>query len=401
MDPNAEGSTSSQAFTGGACLRGIIGAWLMIVSEGIVIFVSARREITSSWELTHGIANLAPLVLPAAATASVVGTIFLAALTQSPMRPSARSWLTIFVALGCGAAAWSVGGGRHLATLVSRLCFSLLVGGILAWVAWWGSPRWARWAGARGTAAGFAALAFLLLLEITNRFVLVRLYHGFHTSFAIATIIVAPMPFWAWSESQTPRSSAATTNNNAGAHWTLFALIVLCIGMLAVTTSAARRLSRFDNFRLILIERAPVLGQAVKWAAHFAPPAPMADCGVQGWDAACAAIQAQDERTSRDFSLQGRDILMITVDALRADHLGAYGYRRATSPNIDRLASEAVMFNHAYAPTPHTSYSVTSTMTGKYMRPLLLQGAGEKAIQSVAQASQHKQSQCPPIAAAY
>jgi arylsulfatase A-like enzyme len=73
---------------------------------------------------------------------------------------------------------------------------------------------------------------------------------------------------------------------------------------------------------------------------------------------------------------RGRDILLVSIDALRADHVGAYGYPRKTTPHIDRLAETGAVFTEAYAPTPHTSYSVTSLMTGKYMRPLLLQGAG-------------------------
>src|SRR5439155_6197122 len=70
------------------------------------------------------------------------------------------------------------------------------------------------------------------------------------------------------------------------------------------------------------------------------------------------------------------DILLVTVDALRADHVGAYGYDRPTTPNLDRLARQGAMFLRAYCPTPHTSYSMTSMMTGKTLRPLLSQGLG-------------------------
>ena len=44
------------------------------------------------------------------------------------------------------------------------------------------------------------------------------------------------------------------------------------------------------------------------------------------------------------------DVLLITIDALRADHVGAYGYTRATTPNIDALAARGVRFARAYAP---------------------------------------------------
>ena len=71
------------------------------------------------------------------------------------------------------------------------------------------------------------------------------------------------------------------------------------------------------------------------------------------------------------------DVLLITVDALRADHVGAYGYTRATTPAIDALAARGVRFTRAYAQAPHTSYSVASMMTGKYFPTLARLAPGE------------------------
>ncbi|MFW6051975.1 MAG: sulfatase-like hydrolase/transferase [Myxococcota bacterium] len=60
-------------------------------------------------------------------------------------------------------------------------------------------------------------------------------------------------------------------------------------------------------------------------------------------------------------------VLLVTIDALRADHLGAYGYRRPVSPHIDALADDAVVFEQAYAAAPHSSYSLCSLMTSEYL----------------------------------
>ncbi len=57
---------------------------------------------------------------------------------------------------------------------------------------------------------------------------------------------------------------------------------------------------------------------------------------------------------------------MIVVDTLRADHVGAYGYARDTTPNVDALAGEAIRFERAYATAPWTQPSVASLMTGLY-----------------------------------
>ena len=42
-------------------------------------------------------------------------------------------------------------------------------------------------------------------------------------------------------------------------------------------------------------------------------------------------------------------LILIVVDSLRADHLGAYGYARPTSPNFDRLADQGTLFVNAFA----------------------------------------------------
>jgi arylsulfatase A-like enzyme len=60
------------------------------------------------------------------------------------------------------------------------------------------------------------------------------------------------------------------------------------------------------------------------------------------------------------------DILLVTIDALRADHLSSYGYERLTSTAIDGFARGAVRFDNAIAQAPYTKASVASIMTGLY-----------------------------------
>lgn len=59
-------------------------------------------------------------------------------------------------------------------------------------------------------------------------------------------------------------------------------------------------------------------------------------------------------------------IVLIVVDTLRADHLGCYGYVRDTSPRLDRLAAEGVLFEHCMSQTGHTLPTFTTIMTGRY-----------------------------------
>lgn len=59
--------------------------------------------------------------------------------------------------------------------------------------------------------------------------------------------------------------------------------------------------------------------------------------------------------------------LLITVDSLRADHLGQYGYHRDTMPALDRLADDGTTFRHAFANGAYTRISVPSFLTSRHL----------------------------------
>jgi arylsulfatase A-like enzyme len=60
------------------------------------------------------------------------------------------------------------------------------------------------------------------------------------------------------------------------------------------------------------------------------------------------------------------NLLLITIDTLRADHLGCYGYPRATSPVIDALAATGTLFENGWAHAPSTRYSMPAIATGRW-----------------------------------
>ena len=60
------------------------------------------------------------------------------------------------------------------------------------------------------------------------------------------------------------------------------------------------------------------------------------------------------------------NVVVITIDTLRADHLGCYGYKQIRTPNIDALASDGVRFERAYTPVPVTLPAHTVIFTGTY-----------------------------------
>jgi arylsulfatase A-like enzyme/Tfp pilus assembly protein PilF len=66
------------------------------------------------------------------------------------------------------------------------------------------------------------------------------------------------------------------------------------------------------------------------------------------------------------FALSNPNVVLITIDTLRADHLGCYGYRENTTPNIDRMAASGMRFENAYSPAPITLTSHASILKGVY-----------------------------------
>jgi len=63
---------------------------------------------------------------------------------------------------------------------------------------------------------------------------------------------------------------------------------------------------------------------------------------------------------------RGLNVLLITIDTLRADHLGFHGYKRDVSPNIDKLAKEGIQFSQAIVQWPKTTPSFASMLTSTY-----------------------------------
>lgn len=61
---------------------------------------------------------------------------------------------------------------------------------------------------------------------------------------------------------------------------------------------------------------------------------------------------------------KGYNVLLLTLDTTRADHLGCYGDAHAMTPSLDRIAAAGALFEHAYAPSPLTLPSHATMLTG-------------------------------------
>jgi arylsulfatase len=82
---------------------------------------------------------------------------------------------------------------------------------------------------------------------------------------------------------------------------------------------------------------------------------------------ALALICAGSPSCSKQAGLAApaRRVILITCDTLRADHLGCYGYDRQTSPRIDELAQQCLLFENAWSAAPLTGPSISALLSGR------------------------------------
>jgi arylsulfatase A-like enzyme/tetratricopeptide (TPR) repeat protein len=88
-------------------------------------------------------------------------------------------------------------------------------------------------------------------------------------------------------------------------------------------------------------------------------------CGALTIVATAAACSSPAGRAlASPGSLRRANVLLITIDTLRQDRVGAYGNRNGLTPNIDRLAAAGIRFAHAFSPAPLTLPAHASILTG-------------------------------------
>jgi arylsulfatase A-like enzyme len=347
-------------FVDAAAILAVWGAALF--AEDVALAFLCRTQFSGPWEVAIARHTAAPIALVMLAPFAVLVAAGwrLAAQAERGSRP-ARVSFAVAGALAACLLALGVTEGRHFASWAARAPFVLvlmLAGGATGR---WGVPRVAA-AARHPVALGMFGLVVAVAGWAADAYVLPRLYPAFHLAMLTGCLLGAALAALAGRGGAPSPGRAAL----AGAVFVTGAL-GLCV---AGTPRALRALDQAANLRIVLVEHAPLMGRAVSLAMALRP--------AEGRTTSAATIAATAPgEVARSLDWTGHDIVLISVDALRADHVGAYGYGRPTTPNLDALAAEGTRFDHAYCPTPHTSYSLTSMMTGKYLRPLLALGLGE------------------------
>jgi arylsulfatase A-like enzyme len=208
--------------------------------------------------------------------------------------------------------------------------------------------------GERARALAWAIAALSVGAAAANRWVLPRLYPWFHETLSIVTLVGCVLAV----RLVVPRARPMRV---------VVAGAVVAGGVLAAILGLREsQVMRFAAHERTALTALVLRAVPQRWQS----PAPVA----AGAGPAEAPLPPLPEGPRRPRA----DVLLITIDALRSDHVGAYGYARKTTPNIDALAASGVRFARAYAQAPHTSFSIASMLTGKYVASLLRLAPGER-----------------------
>jgi len=126
------------------------------------------------------------------------------------------------------------------------------------------------------------------------------------------------------------------------------------------TSTAREQDERARSWREIDLDLADYAGQdaTIFFETHNAPGAPTPNLAFPVWGDPVLYTAAPPMETPRP------GIVLVSLDTLRADRLGCYGYARPTTPNLDALAAESYLFENALTRAPMTTPAHASAFTG-------------------------------------
>lgn len=351
----------------GALVGPLGAAGLLAATELALVVATARGSFLNGGEqLQYVVASAAGLVL-----VSIVGWAIGSAIARAAgatgilrrpalVRASRRAALvSAAVALPLAAwAAWSLTSGRRLRDLAARpllvaavaLAAALATGALAALlVRAYRTPNdRTRWLAATGLAS--LAVAAMML----DAAMLARTYPAFHWALA-ATAVAAALAASALARLRAPRRERLA-----------LAIVATSVGLVVASPFALAAVRSAPNARYVVEESAPLTGKLVRALRMATPARETIARGARRSQRSSRALAPSQE----GIDLRERSVLLVTIDALRADRLAALGGGGLT-PRIDALAAEGAVFTRAYTPTPHTSYALASVLTGKFLRPVL------------------------------
>ncbi len=202
--------------------------------------------------------------------------------------------------------------------------------------------------------ATLCLISAAILHAIDSR-VLVRLYPAFHLSLTAGALFLSASSF------------RVLWNRRPGLLAMILATLV-CLGAVVAGGFSLSMARGSQNPRFVITERTVAASDVLAAARAIAPPRAQQlldeidESGTEPIEPASSHGPA--------IAMPGNPVILLTVDAMRFDRLAYPGAKRRPAPNLEKLASRSVVFERAYTAIPHTSYAISSLMTGKYVAPL-------------------------------
>ncbi len=210
---------------------------------------------------------------------------------------------------------------------------------------------WIRNSSIRKKFALVSLICIAVFLSIIDAYVFVRLYPLFHTCLTLVALILlgtALLPFFDGFKKIMLRVIG-------------FAVVIL---FLVLGIASFVMVFRTQNIRFVIGETAVAASDFISFIPRFILRDELEDKNSD--------LKLHGPGSAENFPISPKSsVFLITVDAMRYDRLKYQGAGRSVAPNIDVFAESAVKFRRAYTSTPHTSYAITSLMTGKYIRSLV------------------------------
>ncbi|MBW2733655.1 MAG: sulfatase-like hydrolase/transferase [Deltaproteobacteria bacterium] len=189
-----------------------------------------------------------------------------------------------------------------------------------------------------------------------------RLYPALHVALAAATVLSAQLGVMTVHAGWRASSKRMGRVLEPNVTW-MVAAAAVAAGAWGLSTVA-----KSPSLRYVIHQHTALQGKWVQLSASLGMLPNKAKAAKGGAVAPWARKKSAPTRSG--LKRQGANVLLVSVDALRADHLGAYGYQRGVSPKIDAWAKNAAVFERAYCAVPHTSFSVRALLTGRHKSSL-------------------------------
>jgi arylsulfatase A-like enzyme len=374
-----------RAASGGVVL-GAASALYLAAIEVTYVVTHSRGALGQPKAIAHYALYTLLVLLLAGALAGAVAGVILGALGMLANRlgrrhSSAQAWLarmvavlvTPAIALVCAAAFT----GRKARTIAHKDLIAVGLGlcGVLSvYVAVRVIARQKERIGrgvmplAPAVALAVAWLALSAGLYFADQRVLLRLYPFFHVALAVGAFVAAELGIGC------AYLCARRLDVRVGRLCDPSFALSLLLAVVAGGLFGLSALERAEGLRFAVFERSALMGKVVRLVGTVRPPPHAREHTIDP----NIALDQPATPLPPGPRLPGADIFLISIDALRADHLSSYGYARATSPHVDALAREGVVFERAYAQVPHTSFSIATLLTGKYVYSLAALGDFER-----------------------